>query len=154
MTTAPSGLLSFALFVAAPVLACNAEGPEALVKGRDPCALCRMPVSDLHFAAQISAPGELPQFFDDPGCLGEFVRAGQFAKAKATAWVADHRTGDWVRADRAVYTRVPTLVTPMNHHLVAHKSASSRDADPDASGGSPVEPQEIFGPQGPPGGTR
>jgi len=123
--------------------------PETLARGQDACALCRMPVSDIHFAAQITGPGELPLFFDDPGCLGEFVK-GEKAKAGSAAWVADHRTGSWVRADRALYTRVPAISTPMNHHLIAHENAGSRDADPDARGGQTVPPPEIFGPQGPP----
>ena len=131
---------------------CEGEArPEDLVKGRDLCASCRMPVSDPHFAAQITAPGELPRFFDEAGCLVDFVKSG--ALKGAVAWVADHKTGAWVRADRAVFTRVPTLTTPMDHHLIAHESAASRDADPDARGGQPVSLHEVFGPQGPPSGV-
>ena len=131
----------------------GAPGPEELVKGRDLCALCRMPVSDPRFAAQIIAPGELPRFFDDPGCFAEFVKSGQVKESDAAAWVADHRTRGWVRANRAVYTLVPVLTTPMNHHLLAHETAASRDADPEAKGGQPMSLQEVFGPQGPPGGA-
>lgn len=141
------------LALALGLIACGgASGPEELVKGRDLCASCRMPVSDLHFAAQIIAPGELPRFFDDPGCLAEFVKSGQVKESNAVAWVADHRTGAWVRADRAVYTRVPGLTTPMNHHVLAHETAASRNADPEAKGGQPMPLQEVFGPHGPPGG--
>lgn len=142
-------LLLFPLSLAA----CDSEpGPETLVKGQDACALCRMPVSDPRFAAQITEPGELPRFFDDPGCMVEFVKSGDRKGRPATAWVADHRSGAWVRADRAVYTRVPALSTPMNHKLIAHETAASRDADPEARGGEPAAPREIFGPSGPPVG--
>jgi copper chaperone NosL len=141
------------LLALAMVACAGAQGPEELVRGRDLCAWCRMPVSDLHFAAQIIVPGELPRFFDDPGCFAEFVKSGRVRQSDAVAWVADHRTGTWVRADRAVYTRVPGLTTPMNHQLVAHESNASRDADPAAKGGQPVPLPEIFGPQGPPGGA-
>lgn len=127
--------------------------PEELVKGRDLCATCRMPVSDIRFAAQITAPGELPRFFDDPGCFAEFVKAGEVKEKGAIAWVADHRSGIWVRADRAIYTRVPNLATPMSHRLVAHESEASRDSDPDAKGGQPVPLQDVFGPKGPPAGA-
>jgi copper chaperone NosL len=133
---------------------CEGESrPEDLVKGRDLCASCRMPVSDSHFAAQLTAPGELPRFFDEAGCLADFVKSGSAKMGGAIAWVADHRTGTWVRADRAVYTRVPALSTPMSHHLIAHESAASRDADRDARGGTPLSPREIFGPAGPPTGA-
>lgn len=133
--------------------ACSASsGPETLETGRDTCALCRMPVSDARFAAQIVVDGALPVFFDEPGCLADFVRAGGPGAREGTAWVADHRTGAWVRADQAVYTRVPDLPTPMNHHLVAHENAASRDADPAARGGRPVAATEVFGTLGPPAG--
>ena len=142
------------LWACVAVVSCGGEpAPEALVEGRDVCASCRMPVSDLRFAAQITSLGDLPLFFDDPGCLGEFVRAGQLKQRAAVAWVADHRTGAWVRADRATYTRVPTLTTPMNHKLVAHTSVASRDSDRLVRGGHAVELLEIFGPQGPPTGA-
>lgn len=142
-----------AALLVAGIAACDGESrPEDLVKGRDLCASCRMPVSDVHFAAQITAPGELPRFFDEVGCLSGFVKSGSSKVSGAVAWVADHRTGTWVRADRAVFTRVLLLTTPMNHHLIAHESAASRDSDPDARGGQPVTPQEVFGPSGPPSG--
>lgn len=144
-----------ALLLSAALASCGGEAkPEGLVKGRDLCASCRMPVSDPRFAAQITADGELPLFFDDPGCLADFVRAGRLKDRTAIAWVADHRTGSWVRADLAIYTRAPTLATPMNHNLVTHESVASRDSDPDARGGQPVELREVFGPLGPPMGAK
>ena len=111
-----------------------------------------MPVSDPRFAAQLTEPGELPRFFDDPGCMVEYLKSGGLKNRSATAWVADHRNGAWVRADRAVYTRVPGLSTPMNHKLIAHETAASRDSDPDARGGESLALQAIFGPSGPPVG--
>ena len=65
------------LLLCLTLVSCGGEsGPEELVKGRDLCGTCRMPVSDGRFAAQITAPGELPRFFDDPGCLAEFIKTG------------------------------------------------------------------------------
>ncbi|HSD26932.1 MAG TPA: hypothetical protein VLL75_06480 [Vicinamibacteria bacterium] len=110
-----------------------------------------MAVSRAVFASQLVAPGELPRFFDDLGCLANFVKAGK-APAGAVAFVADHRTKAWVRADRAVYTRVPGLETPMGSHVVAHADAASRDQDAEALGGTPVPVSELFGPAGPPPG--
>lgn len=129
------------------------SAPDRVISGEDMCAFCRMPVSDPRFAAQITAPGELALFFDDPGCLGEFVRSGGAKDPRALAYVADHRSHAWVRADLAIYTRVPGLATPMSHHLVAHESVASRDSDPEARSGEPVSRAEIFGPKGPPKGA-
>jgi copper chaperone NosL len=103
-----------------------------------------MVVSEARFAAQVVAPGELPRFFDDLGCLSAFLKAGR-APAEATVFVADHRTRAWVRADAAVYARVPTLATPMGSHWIAHADAGSRDGDAAARGATPVTPGDVLG---------
>ena len=110
-----------------------------------------MAVSSAVFASQLVAPGELPRFFDDLGCLADYLKAGK-APAGAVAFVADHRTKAWVRADRAVYTRVPGLETPMGSHVIAHADTASRDQDADARAGTPVSAGELFGPVGLPVG--
>jgi len=135
----------------AALAACGGGAPEpaALDTRNEQCASCRMAVSDARFASQLVAPGELPRFFDDLGCLADHLRAGK-APAGALAFVADHRTKAWVRADAAVYTRVPGLATPMGSHVIAHADAASRDADAEARTGMPVTAAELFGPAGPP----
>jgi copper chaperone NosL len=127
--------------------------PAALDTRAEACASCRMAVSEARFAGQIVAPGELPRFFDDVGCLADFVKAGR-APAGAVAFVADHRTREWVRADRASYARVTSLETPMGSHLVAHADRSSREQDEAARTGARVTLAEVFGPKGPPAGEQ
>ena len=135
------------------MLACAAGPPQpaSLDTQNEACASCRMAVSDARLAAQLVAPGELPRFFDDLGCLATFVRAGK-APGNATAFVADHRSREWVRADRAVYTRVPGLETPMGSALVAHSDTASRDQDAAVRTGTPVPAAELFPAGGPPVG--
>ena len=143
-----------ALIALLALCAC-ASGPlePALLDTRnDACAACRMAVSEARFAAQLVAPGELPRFFDDVGCLAGFVKAGR-APASAVAFVADHRTGAWVRAERAVYTRVAALATPMGSHVVAHANLASRDQDDAARTGTAVSLAELYGPDGLPSGS-
>jgi copper chaperone NosL len=103
-----------------------------------------MAVSSPRFAAQLAAPGEDPRFFDDLGCLVTYLSQPQPPPAHAVAYVADHRTGEWVAAARATLTRVDGLSTPMGSHLIAHASAASRDADPDARGGVPVSAAALL----------
>jgi len=150
-------LLGMTVFVAVAVaLACAGGAPEpaALDTRNEQCSSCRMAVSSAVFASQLVAPGELPRFFDDLGCLADYLKAGK-APRGATAFVADHRTKAWVRADGAVYTRVPGLETPMGSHVIAHADGASRDQDADAREGTPVAATELFGPAGPPiGGGR
>ena len=116
----------------------------------DACGWCRMAVTDLRFAAQLVAPGEEPRFFDDIGCLATFLKAGGAPAKGQVAYVADHRTKQWVRASAALYTKVPGLLTPMNSFLVAHADSASRSADESAKGGAPMTVAEVFGPNGVP----
>lgn len=116
----------------------------------DACGWCRMAISDVRFAAQLVAPSEEPRFFDDIGCLATFLKAGGAPARGQVAYVADHRTKQWVRATGAVFTKVPGLQTPMNSFLLAHADATSRDADPDARGGTSMTIAQIFGPNGVP----
>lgn len=131
----------------------GAPQPARLDTRNEACTACRMAVSEAGFASQVVAPGEVPRFFDDLGCLAGFLKAGR-APADATVFVADHRTRAWVRADAAVYTRVPSLATPMGSHLIAHADAASRDQDAAARGGVPASHADVFGPGAVPGGSR
>lgn len=116
----------------------------------DACAFCRMAVSDAHFAAQIVAAGEEPRFFDDIGCLAAWLKAHP-APEGAVAFVADHRTGQWVPARAAVYTRASGLSTPMGSGVIAHADSSSRDQDPAGRGGDALSVTQVFGPATVPG---
>jgi copper chaperone NosL len=150
--TALAAAVGLAALAALGAAACGgALEPAALDTRNEACSSCRMAVSDARFAAQLVAPGELPRFFDDVGCLADYLKAGRAPK-DAVAFVADHRTKAWVRADHALYSRVAGLATPMGSHVIAHESAASRDADGDAKTGTPVSATELFGPGWPPAG--
>jgi copper chaperone NosL len=128
--------------------------PAALDTKNESCAWCRMAISEARFAGQIVAAAEEPLFFDDIGCLAHFLAGAKERPAGTVTYVADHRTRSWVRADTALYTEVATLATPMGSHLIAHADVASRDADPEAKGGSPRTAAEVFGAGGPPGAAR
>ncbi len=121
------------------------QGPAPLDTKNEACAWCRMSVSDLRFAAQLTAPGHEPKFFDETGCLRDWLKAPR-EEAPWIAWVTDHRTKEWVKAKDALFTRNPSIQTPMNSGLVAHAGAASRDADPAAKGGTAVAAAEVIGP--------
>jgi copper chaperone NosL len=133
---------AFALLVSG--CATGIPAPASLDTRNDACAECRMAVSTGRFASQIVAPGEEPRFFDDLGCLAAHLRSHPDLPSRAVAYVADHRSGEWVSPSSAVFTKVPGLETPMGAHVVAHGSAASRDADPAAQGGSAVDARTFF----------
>lgn len=143
------------LLVALAAAACSAGPPQPanLDTKNETCAFCRMAISDGRLASQIVAPGEEPKFFDDFGCLRDYLREHPAASG-AVVYVTDHRTKAWVSAAQAVFTRVPGLETPMASHLVAHADPVSRDRDPDVKGGESVALTGLFGPGGPPRGLR
>jgi copper chaperone NosL len=125
--------------------ACARKLPEPVDPApSDACTSCRMAVSDVHFAAEVVAPGEEPRFFDDIGCLAKWLEAATVPDG-AMAFVADHRDGHWTRAGYAVYTRALHLATPMGSGIIAHTDAASRDLDPAAAGGRPLTPGDVFG---------
>jgi copper chaperone NosL len=126
---------------------CGSQSPiPATIDARgDACAFCRMTVSASDVAAQIVAPGEEPRFFDDVGCLAAFMIAHADLPIGTVAYVIDHRTRAWARADRAVYTRIPGLDTPMGSHLVAHADAQSQQADPLTARESVTPVADVFG---------
>lgn len=138
------------------VSACQRQAiPAELDTVNTACQYCRMAVSDVHFAAQISAPGVEPQFFDDLGCLRDYLKQNTTRlPARAMVFVADHRTGEWVRASEAVFTRVEKSATPMTGGIVAHANEASRKLDTARFTGVVVPAAEIFGPAGPPNGGR
>lgn len=142
------------LLLAAAAVACAAKdpAPAALDASAETCRSCRMPVSDRRLAAQLAAPGEEAVFFDDIGCLRDYLKARP-AAPNAVAYVAEHRTGSWIRSTAAVYSRCPGLATPMGSHLIAHSDALSRDADASAAGCVALTAQEVFGASPPDGRT-
>ena len=135
---------AFALAVWLFGCAGGAPRPATLDARNDACGACRMAVSNSRFAAQIVAPGEEPIFFEDVGCLANYLRQHPTQPARAMIYVADHRTSEWAGATGAVFTRVAGVDTPMASHLIAHASSSSRDADPAARGGIDVPPAALF----------
>jgi copper chaperone NosL len=139
--------LSTALAAIALAAACRAAAPAPVpVDTRnDQCRHCQMMVSSRLFASEIVAPGEEPLFFDDLGCLAAWLQEKPLATG-AVIYVADHRTGDWVPATRAVFSRVPNVETPMGSRIVAHADEMSRSQDQAASGGTVLSREEALGP--------
>jgi len=125
-------------------VACQSTSkPAALDSRNEQCQTCRMIVSDAARASQIVAPYEEARFFDDLSCLSSYITAHPLASG-AVIYVADHRTREWVRWDQAVYTRALAPGGAMGSPVVAHASVGSRDADPAAAGGTPVDVRDVF----------
>lgn len=135
------GLLGACLLAAS--CAGGSARPVAIAVGQEPCAQCRMVIVSQATAAQIASPREEPRSFDEIRCLRDYLAAVRVAP-DAMVYVADHRTGAWLDARQAVFTRT-SVSTPMASGLLAHAAARSRDADPAARQGDPVAASTILG---------
>lgn len=85
------------------------DAPVEPVWGKEPCANCKMLVSDKRYAAQlVDGTGE-HRFFDDIGCMVLWMDAHGGAEH---AWVRESTTGSWLDARSARY--VQGARTPMD----------------------------------------
>jgi copper chaperone NosL len=140
--TGPGVAVAAAALLAASCAGSGTVEPIGIELGRDACSHCRMAIVSTATAAEIVAPGEEPRLFDDIGCLRDFAAAAPLSP-DALVFVADHRTGRWVDAHHAVFTKT-SLQSPMGSGVVAHADAASRDLDPAAHGGSTVSTGSIL----------
>ncbi|MHB9001083.1 MAG: nitrous oxide reductase accessory protein NosL [Thermoanaerobaculia bacterium] len=138
--------IAAALVPLALVLFCAAGTPQPaeLDPANDTCAGCRMAVSDPQFASQLVAPGEEPKFYDDIGCLATWTNKNAPLPKGAMAYVADHRTKEWIAASSAVFVKCEAVATPMGSHILAFGSRESLDADPMAKDCKSMTAQEVF----------
>lgn len=118
--------------------------PVTFDAAHEACAFCRMTGSNGRAAGQLVTPGEEPLFFDDIGCLRDYLAKTPAAKG-AVAFVTDYTTREWLRADEAIFVMQPTVETPMGSHLIAFASETTRQNAPAAAGGSRVTTIEILG---------
>ena len=133
----------WALFAAVLVSgACGPAAPVDPVMGEDACAHCRMTIVSRATAAQIARAGEEPVFFDDLGCLRDYLQR-QPVPGEVAIYVTDHRSGAWIDARTARYTKSGTA-TPMASGLLAHVDEASRDADPEAVRGTRISSREVL----------
>jgi copper chaperone NosL len=104
-----------ALALAAQLLACApGEGPELIAWDREPCAHCRMLISDPAFAAQLQTRDGVVASFDDPGCLLAALPA--YAEVRAL-WFHHGAEERWLPGEGVGFVPVPR--SPMGYGLAA-----------------------------------
>ena len=101
--------LALALAALSAVACKQTDAAAEPVWGKEPCAHCKMLVSDKRYAAQLIDEGGDRRFFDDLGCMVLFMEA---RKPPERAWARDSVSGAWVDARTAKY--VQGARTPMD----------------------------------------
>jgi len=91
------------LLGAVAVVACKpSDAPTEPVWGKEPCAYCKMLVSDKRYAAQVIDENGEHRFFDDIGCMVLWMDA---RKPAALAWAREPASGAWLDARTARYAQ-------------------------------------------------
>jgi hypothetical protein len=103
------------------------EGPQPIAWDREPCAHCRMLISDPAFAAQLHHADGVVESFDDPGCL--FARIAARRPDVHALWFHHLREDRWLPGDGVAFVRVAP--TPMDFGFGA--------VDPGAPESLPIE---------------
>ena len=108
------------LAAALAVVACNkSDAATEPVWGKEPCAHCKMLVSDKRYAAQLVDEAGEHRFFDDVGCMVLFMEG---KKPPERAWARESTAGVWVDARTAKY--VQGARTPMDFGFEARADAT------------------------------
>lgn len=99
------------------LLACKAEPPAPVepVWGKQPCAHCMMLLSERRPAAQLLLPDGARQFFDDVGCMAEWLTRG--GERPTAAWVRRVDDSDWQDAFSTRYSSGHR--TPMDYGFLS-----------------------------------
>lgn len=92
------------------------EPPEILF-GQDVCSNCNMIISEANFASAYWTTGGEARRFDDMGEMLAFMQSNP--EERASTWVHDVNTAEWLRAEDAWIVMNAGLMTPMGTGIVA-----------------------------------
>ena len=92
------------------------EPPEILF-GQDVCSNCNMIISEANFASAYWTTGGEARRFDDMGEMLAFMQ--NTPEQRASTWVHDVNTAEWLRAEDAWIVMNAGLMTPMGTGIVA-----------------------------------
>ncbi len=98
----------------------NNDGPVKIHWDRDACQRCGMLISDRRFAFEVVNPKNGKAYkFDDMGCGVTWLKENKIRwKKKAILWIINAKTGKWINAKKALYTK--GNITPMAYGLAGY----------------------------------
>ncbi len=126
-------ILYFSLFILLVASSCKHEtdfSPRKINYDRDVCAQCLMGIAEQKWAVQaINNNGDV-LWFDDIGCLNEYMKSDAWKKFKGNGkvkiWVGDSENeGKWLDAEKAYYTFGKHTPMGYGYSAVAEKKDSS-----------------------------
>lgn len=81
------------------------------------CSECSMDIEEMEYSAQIITPEGDTYFFDDIGCVVDWLEGRKIKTRKVITKTLD--TGHWIDVDKAWYTR--TAPSPMGYGFAAYE---------------------------------
>lgn len=94
-----------------------ANEPPEIIYGQDVCSECNMIINEANYAsAYWTADGEARRF-DDVGEMLKFMHEN--SEERASTWVHDVNTAEWLRAEEAWFVMSAGLMTPMGTGVAA-----------------------------------
>jgi len=121
-------------------------GPHPIRYGSDPCAHCRMTVSDARFGAQLVTKKGRAYHFDDLNCMLAAVRKNEIAREDVAAfYLPDYLNGnELLPADGLFLLRSETLKSPMLGNVAAFRNQNDLEKIQQSHGGDIVEWKDLL----------
>ena len=94
-----------------------ANEPPDIIFGQDVCSECNMIINEANFAAAYWTVDGEARRFDDVGEMLKFMHEN--AEERASTWVHDVNTAEWLRAEEAWFVMSAGLMTPMGTGVAA-----------------------------------
>jgi copper chaperone NosL len=136
--------VSTAAAVAMAVASCTPAGPRAIALNEDPCAQCRMTISDSRFGGEaITSTGRV-MTFDSVECLASWARTAPPGTARAIYVIDLQHPGTFVPADSAGFLRGALVGSPMGQNIVAFASRSRAEEQRAMLGGTVAGWQDLL----------
>jgi len=113
--------------------ACNHEidqGPREINWDRDICVNCLMGMADQNYSVQSVNQYEEVIWFDDLGCLVEYMKSPDWEKfggEAAVSWIGDCETGEWIKVEKAWYRYGDRTPMGYGYGALKHKADSTYD---------------------------
>lgn len=109
-------ILIFGLFT---FLACDTPGPREIKLNQDTCAYCKMTITELPFATQLTTVKGRQYIFDDLTCMVSYKRENTIVEVEQY-YVADFRNpSSFVAVEHAVLLRSDSIRSPMGGNIAA-----------------------------------
>jgi copper chaperone NosL len=117
--------------------------PVEITLNEENCSHCRMAVSRREFAAEVVTVSGPVDFFDDIGCLRDWVKE-HLPPESAGLFVVDQTTGEWLDARTAFFVKAQKLPTPMSSGLAAFETEAAARSTAEKLEGEVIRWREVL----------